>query len=476
MSTLAPVRSAPRRAATARGWLWPAAFAVAAALVRIPTLGRPLSSDEGGYLLVASQWAPGRSVYGAYFVDRPPVLIGLFAVAGRLGAAVPLRLIGLVGVVVSVLLAGRLAGSTGALICAALLSTPLFDAREIDGEILAVPFVLAACLFLTTSIRSNGASARCTTPFVAGVLAAAAALVKQNAVDGFVMAAVLAVGLMVRRDWRGALVRTGSFAVGAACALVVALAFADLRGTSPGALWDAVVTFRAQAAAVIDASAPSSIPARFHGMLLAGLVAGVPLVVGSALVALRRPSRDPLLAWVAVAVLAWEAAGAVLGGNYWLHYLIALVPGLVLLVGAGGAGWWPRLAATYTAVCAAVSVSFALQHPGAMSSDTEVAAYLRAASRPGDTVVVAFGHPDIVQASGLQSPYEHLWSLTARVRDPRLTQFGSVIRGPAAPRWVVVSGTSLATWGVDAAQAQAVLDSHYREAMVAGDWHVYTHH
>ena len=41
----------------------------------MPFLARPLSPDEGGFLLVASQWEPGTSLYGHYWVDRPPLLM-----------------------------------------------------------------------------------------------------------------------------------------------------------------------------------------------------------------------------------------------------------------------------------------------------------------------------------------------------------------------------------------------------------------
>jgi hypothetical protein len=414
-------------------------------------------------------------LYGAYFVDRPPLLITVFGLADELGGAVPLRLLGLVAVVVSVLLAAHLAGATGALLCAALLSTPLFDGMEIDGEILAVPFVLGAFVLLVRSVRGNTEVDRYTVPFLAGVLAAAAALVKQNMVDGFVAGALVLVAMAVQKRWWDAVTRATAFAAGGAVSLVVVLACADLRGTGPRDLWDAVVTFRAQAAAVINGSTASTSSDRFHTMLLAGLIAGVPMVVAAVLLGVRRPIREPVLLWAAVTTLAWEVTAAVLGGSYWQHYLIAVVPGLVLLAAASDRGRWLRVAAGYVATCAGLTVTFALQHPVPMSPDAAVASYIRAESHPGDTMVVELGHPNIVRAAGLQSPYEHLWSLTARVRDPQLADFGRLLAGPDAPRWVVVSGGSLATWGIDSTQEQPVLDSRYREVSSAGDWHVFEH-
>ena len=51
----------------------------AVALSRLLFLARPATPDEGGFLMVASQWhVGGTSLYGDYWVDRPPLLIGIF--------------------------------------------------------------------------------------------------------------------------------------------------------------------------------------------------------------------------------------------------------------------------------------------------------------------------------------------------------------------------------------------------------------
>ena len=87
--------------------------AVLTAAARLPFTTRPLSSDEGGFLLVASQWSPGRSLYGNYWVDRPPLLIAFFGLADRLGGQVPLRILGTGLAVVSVVLASRIGRHVG---------------------------------------------------------------------------------------------------------------------------------------------------------------------------------------------------------------------------------------------------------------------------------------------------------------------------------------------------------------------------
>ena len=111
------LKFSPSRLTSVEPWRGPsmreiAALALAALLGWLPFLWRPLSPDEGGFLLVASQWGPGSSLYGDYWVDRPPVLIGLFALADGMGDPWALRVLGCLAVVLTVLLAalvGRLA-------------------------------------------------------------------------------------------------------------------------------------------------------------------------------------------------------------------------------------------------------------------------------------------------------------------------------------------------------------------------------
>jgi hypothetical protein len=465
----------------ARDLRWPSGqlvvglLAVAAAVVRLPFLTLPLSPDEGGYLLVASQWSPGSSTYGDFFVDRPPLLVGIFGVADDLGGTIPLRLLGLLVVVASVLVAGRLGGWMAAATAAIYLSTPLFDAMQVDGELLAVPFVLGGVLVLVRSLEASSTRGVYAGSAAAGALAACAVLVKQNMVDVFVVAVVLLVTLAVGGRRLDAGRRTAGFGVGALVAAAFAVLVSATRGTGPASLWDAIVTFRAQAAAVIHSSANAATPDRFHSLVVALAVSGAPVVVVTALGGFRRPETGPDLRWAALALLAWELVGAALGGSYWLHYLLAVVPGLVLVTAAAR----PKRALRWGLMVAGASTTLALVGftlaPPSAGDDQAVSAYLRSHSTAQDTVVVAFGHPNVVRDAGLTSPYEHLWSLPVRVRDPQLHELAGVLDGADAPRWVVVSGGSLATWGVDPTAAQTVLDQRYREVTDDGDWHVFEH-
>jgi len=463
--------------------------AVLTAAARLPFTARPLSSDEGGFLLVASQWSPGRSLYGNYWVDRPPLLIAFFGLADRLGGTVPLRLLGTALAVASVLLAARIGrqvarrvdpdGSVSgraellaAVTAGAFLVTPLFGSYEVDGELVAVPLVLAGLVLLLRADAPAPAH-RVAWLAAAGAAGAAAALVKQNEIDVLVFATVAALTLLRARGVRRACADLAAVATGSVALTGLVLVVAVWRGTDLGALWDAAVSFRLHASAVIQASSGTATTDRFRRVLLAAAVSGavaLPVLVAVRAGRLRRGPLRPVL-WPALAVLGWELFSVLAGGSYWLHYLIALVPGLVLCAALVGSGRGVVLAlartgVAYAVVVATVATTYLLVHPEATGSEEPVDAWLSAHARPGDTAFVAYGHPDILQSAGLSSPYSGLWSLPVRVNDPRLTQLARVLAGPHRPTWVITTSDqrteALAGWGIDPALAQRQLDAHYR--------------
>jgi len=462
--------------------------AAAAVLAWTPFIGAPVSPDEGGFLLVASQWgAAGGSLYGHYWVDRPPLLITIFDLASHVGGAVGLRLIGVAAVLASVFLADRLGRlATGrqtvvpVVVTGTFLATPLFGTGMVNGELLAVPLVLAGLVALLHAWTSAGRRALAWAA-LAGAAAAAAPLVKQNVVDALVVTGVLVLQGLRSATRRHTLALAAAVLAGAALATVGCLLWAEARGTEPSLLWDAVVTFRGQAAAVINSSSSDSTFQRFLHLVAAAAMSGAPVLLVVMVLRLRRRTEAggaPDLRYPALVLVLWELAAVGAGGSYWLHYLIGLVPGLTLVSIAAAQRplvlrRWTAAVVALTCVSAGVATAIAADNIPRYASDAAVAAYLRAHGRPGDTVVVGFGHPDIVWDSGMRSPYDLLWSLPVRVRDPRLQQLTQLLSGPQAPTWVVVDGTSLATWGVDATTAQTVLDERYRPAAAAGAYEIW---
>ncbi len=474
-------------------------LALSAFLVRLPFAGLPLGPDEGGLLLVGSQWGPGTSLYGDYWVDRPPLLIGFFGLADHLGGTVALRVLGAGLVAISVLLAGRIgahavAGGRGtrwapaltALLTATLLVSPLVDALEVNGELIALPAILLSIERLLRAQTATSPWARSQLLLTAGIAAAAAVLVKQNEVDALLLIALLAARTAYRRGPRAALSDIAVPAAGALLGAALALGFAASRGTSLAGLWEAVVTFRLHASAVISGSASDATSIRLDRLLLSLAVTGAPVIIGLLIVRLRRRhERSGVdLRVPALVLLTWECIAVLAGGSYWLHYLILLIPGLVLAVAAicaapsatpdpvPGRQPAPRssvvvpgdlLAALSYVVAAALvaTVAVAARTSGAYHADPLVS-WLSTHQQPGDTAVVAYGHPDILRASGMASPYPELWSLPVRVRDPDLKALTAVLAGASRPDWVITTGDSLAGWGIDPTTAQVELGLRYR--------------
>jgi hypothetical protein len=487
---------------------------------RVLTLRAPLSADEGGFLLVASQWHPGTSLYGDYWVDRPPLLLALFDLAHLLGGEVALRVLGCLAAAASVVAAGalgrRVAGPRGggwvAVATAGLVSTPLNDAWQVSGELLAVPFVLAGLVWWLQA--RDGAPHPTWRAAAAGTAGAAALLVKQSFADVFVVVVVLSVldALAARRSGpttprtpplvlgRHALLP--AFAAGSVVTTAGVLLLAVTRGTSVAGLWEAVVVFRSQASRVIAASAGSATSARFDRLPLALVASGAVLVV-LGLVVRSMLLRVDRLAQACVALLAWETFAVVAGGSYWLHYLLGLVPGLALALAltlAPGERRRPwlrhavarhaqarhalarprtdlvphvgRVVAAFAAGSAVVALGIQGTHPASTSTTLAAGEWLKHHHRAGDTAVLAYGQPNLLVAAGVTSPYPELWSLPVRVRDPRLRDLVSVLRGPQAPDWVLVRGR-WATWGVDAVGAERVVARRYREVTEVCGWVVY---
>ncbi|GAB3263580.1 hypothetical protein [Nocardioides dilutus] len=459
-----------------------APLALAALVGWLPFLWRPLSPDEGGYLIIASQWGPGSSLYGDYWVDRPPVLIGLFALADGIGDPWALRLLGCGAVLLTVLLAaviGRLAAPAtriGPLLtagtAATFAATPLFGGSVVHGELLALPFVMAglAAVIAASTARSDVQALTLST--AAGVAGALAALTKQSQLDVFVAVLVLALVTRRRRLLVGAL-------AGAGLTVLVALQVSQDLGTPAGELWSAVVTFRGDAAQVIAAASTETTPRRFAGMIGALVASAAPFVAVGLLVRLRGPATYGVgdLRRPAVAVLGWELFVVLLGGSFWLHYLMGLVPGLVLLAAAASqrrlqAG--PTIVLPYAAavVSTLATVAYVVAVP-IERKEAPVIDYLQAEATPGDTAVVAFGGANILREARLTSPYEHLWSLPVRVLDPELEQFTEVLLGDRAPTWVVTQGAEIDTWGVEGATADRALRDRYRLAATTGDFTIF---
>lgn len=459
----------------ARPDLRPAVFiaAVLAAMivVRLLFLGQPAGRDEAGFLIVGSSWDQGPWLYGDYWVDRPPLLIWIMELAGNVTA---LRLIGLLASVLMVLGVARAAhvvrgprAAMWAAAAAALFSSAhWFGVPRTNGEMLASPFVawgiaLAAQALLRPSRRSwlLGLSA--------GVLAAGAVLIKQTIVDGLVFAAVLSAVLAWQHPARRReIVKiVGAGVGGLALGVLLGLVAASARGTTPHELFEALVTFRAEAGEVIRTSASSATTDRFWVLLGTWAISGLALITAlTAWHGLRR--REPAVL-ATFAVIGFVSGAALLGGSYWAHYLLQLVPAAALAVGLIIDDVRPRLrfiAAAIVLTATAANLIFTLVATPDDGSDAQVVGHwLKESGQPSDTAVVAYGQPNVLGNAEMTSPYPYLWSLPVRTLDPDLTTLSDTLEGDARPTWFV-DWSGIGSWGIrDPRPVTDLLDQHYRE-------------
>jgi hypothetical protein len=320
-------------------------------------------------------------------------------------------------------------------------------------------------------------------------MAAGAASIKQNLVDVAVLAALLGLALLLagRGRWRRVLRGALWFTAGASVVVAALLALARSRGTDLAGLWDAVVVFRWDASRVIATESSPATSERAGGLAAAFVGSGAPvallLLAGLPWRVRRGHDRDEVaLTWVVALLLAWEICAVALGGSYWFHYLVGVVPGLVLLLAlvmrAGVDRHTPRPALAAVALVAVTTstlvglAAYAVQLPHRGTDEQAVVDFVRAHRDRPATGVVAFGSVDILREAGLTSPYPYLWSLPVRVRDPDLTQLEEVLRSVDRPSWIVRQGASLGSWGIDAEHADKILHRHYEVVFTSGDWQV----
>lgn len=470
----------------------PVAVAVVAAiLARLPALTRPVRADEAGFLLVARALDPRPdSPYGAYWVDRPPPLIWLYAGIDQLGGETALRVLGALVAGLTVWLAARVAALAGpsravpwaAAFAAAVLANPMIDVVSVKGELLALPLVLGSMALALLAVRRVSGRLAC----AAGVAAMLAVGLKQNLVTGLVFALVLLVAAaLTGRLARSCALRLGlAGAAGAALPVLATIAWARAEGVRLGELAYAVLGFRTDAARVIAEEA-SDAPERRALVLLIVAVASMLLPVVAGLVVHARElwaDAAPLVA-AAVAVVAVDLVSLAAGGSYWQAYLLPLVPGAVLCVAllAGResrGGHRLRLLVVAAGVSAAAAMAFWLvwNATGQQEFDeVRTGEALAEVAEPGDTLVVFGGRPDLQTASGMPSPYPYLWSLPMRTRDPGYAELTELLGGPDAPTWLVLWVEPDAWSDAGVAELEQVIGERYAiNGDTCGGYAVYT--
>ncbi len=428
-----------------RSWWALGGCLLLAVALRVPYLSTPLGRDEGGIAYIAQNWADGHgSLYGAYWVDRPPLLVGLFKIA-VLGGDRGVRVLGALAAVVLVVAiallgraaAGPRAGRIAGLLAAVLTGSVSIGAVFTPGELLAVVPSTLSVLCLILAHRSRQARF----VFAAGALAVAAALIKQSFLDpGVAGVAFVAVSAALDRDVR--LRWPLAFGAGAAVPLGALLAWLVAAQQSLGGFIYTLFGFRLD---LLHTLAASDIPlhVRLAELQEPAWKSGLVLAVAGTVVGLFHLRGDRVLVVTFGAWLAAATVGVLGGGSYFAHYLIGLVP--VSCVAAAVVIASARTPIRIAALGAFMAVALPTAYEGAVSvadhplrrPELAVAHYVRDHARPGDTNYVMYARPNVVYYAGLPHPYPYLWSLMVRVKPGARAQLQRLLGSTRRPTWLV---------------------------------------
>ncbi|BCL13138.1 ArnT family glycosyltransferase [Micromonospora sagamiensis] len=449
------------------------ACAVLAALLRLPFVRTGLSMDEGGYAHVAREWSRGVPLYREAWLDRPQgllltyrLLLGLDHDGGaiRVGAVAAGALITVLVGSTGWLLAGRRTGTIAAALYAVVGVAPRIEGFTLNGELLAsVPATLAVTAALLWRRHRTPAWL-----VVAGIAAGGAVTMKPSGLDGLTAAlAVLAV--TTGRHLRGYAVLL------AGAALPVGLCAWHGWTVSGPRYWHALVGYQLAALGGTSTGTDDRATAllRSLGTVTPELAAlGVAAGVGLWSVRRHRPATTTVAAW-----LAGGLVGVNLGGSYWPHYWVQLLPPLAVLaavavttVGAHrpalrtvafGAVLLPQVAWLAALVPATPAQrQRAVPYAEAARRDARIAAAIRAGTRPEDEIFVLVSQADIYFLAGRRTDYPYLWGKPIEKIPDALPRLRAMLDGPDRPRVVVLNHDPAR---VDrTGQVGRILAEHYR--------------
>lgn len=457
--------------------------AVAAMVLRFPGFMWPIRPDEAGFTLVARNWHPEPdSLYGTYWVDRPPPLIALIKASDWIGGPLFIRAVAALGCALLVvaaartayLIAGDRAARWTAVGTAAVTANTMIDSVAAKGEILGIPLVVTSFWFALEALRvlERSPARALALAGSAGLLGMAAVGLKQNMATGLAFGGVVLLlsALLREISWTQFWKLAGAALAGAAVPLAATIAWCLAAGVELHTLWYAVYGFRSDALVVISEGAAEAPTGRALKLLAIFIGTGMAMIVVWFLANLRHAwQTHPAATAAALAVLVVDGAGVVLGGSYWRPYLLGIVPTVVLCAALVAdaprrRGSVMRGVIGFAVVsCLVSTVGWVVNNLTGAEPPTEIytGEGIRDASRPGDTIVVFGGRSDIVFASGLRSPYEHLWSLPMRTNDPHLDDLQALLEGDDAPTWFV-EWVAFDAWnGTGQPALEAVLEDRY---------------
>jgi len=422
-----PARLAARPRLAALAFV--AAMAILAALpfvFQARFFSEPFDRDEGVYATVARGLSHGQLPYRDLFDHKPPLIYGWywlsFAAFGerveapRFTGALVLSATAILVAWCAAMLYGRRGAVIAGLVFAAAAANPFMEPGMNTEPFMLLPMAGSLAAALYGRQRGNRGLF-----VVSGVLLALAALTKTVALaNGPVILAVIALENGRRVRWRYGIAFAGGGLAVAAATLVLAAAM----GVLGDFLW-ANVGYNAVYARELSAGQQFTM---LQNTAIAFVVSAFPVILvasaGAACAALRRTRAD----WIVLAWLAASFAGSAMGGHYFIHYLVQVLPALALAASAMAAGIPIRVSRTTGAgfallLLVATGQSLAADLPvylGATDADrmalkegddvareravesAEVAAWIAARTSPSDRIFEYGRESQVYFAAGRQ--------------------------------------------------------------------------
>ncbi len=475
------MRSSATSITTGRAVAAIAGCAAVGALLHVRFLKVPLNTDEAGYSEIARLWSRGEHLYGpTAWVDRPQGLMLVIRAANAISTEYGLRIVAIVAATVAlVALAAAvwaLAGARAAIVAAALYAVlspaPHIEGFTGNGELLGTAVSCCAVALIAWWWRN-----RSTWMLVgAGVAGASAFLMKQSAVDGFIVIAVVVLASCVqgrRLAWRDLLTRGGLVLAGAAIPWGAAL----IHGMATGFhdWWFGIIGHRSQTDSVIRGHA---------GMRWDLFVDSIwPML------------RDLATLWVLVPVGIWAArrarvltipltwllaalVGFAVGGLYHPHYWVQLVAPLCMfgafavdaIATRSRAIGWAALGATLVIPLAYAAPLYTVKGPNEVSILTSgdarseraerIAERIDQISAPGDRIGVVWADAPLYWHADRAPAFTYIWYGPLSQINGGVEQAMGELSGPNPPKVVVMENAGLLP--ETESKVRAILHQRYR--------------
>lgn len=435
-----------------------------------PFFDAPLHVDTAGYAVGAYWWSRGDTLYYNLTITRPQGIFIIFRVIEALGLGTPRGIhlaatgwaivctVALLKIAVRVW--GRRIGFGAAFIFSLLASTPILEAPTANAELfMLLPLLLNLALLLKSEGDSPGGRYNLTWLCLCGIFGAIALLVKPS---GFVAMPLTMIwtarrGYYEAIPWQQQICMQAGIGIGFLLGLLPAIAHGFL--TAPDRYLTAVLLYRAGQDSVmanpLDHQLRNALQTLVRLPILAVALTSAYLVKCDS----DRYKRDLLWLWTTASF-----AGAALGGNWYAHYFLQLLPPLAVALAIIGYRFMKRanhlgevvvhgvlLVTTGQVLITLLIVQTGAADPARLMVDTEprsytpatvsvpIVTYLQQHTTPDERIYVAYHQADLYYLSQRRPAARWLYIPELKLQAGAIQEQTAIIANEgSAPRYIVV--------------------------------------